>query len=839
MAWYPLSLVFGSTLNRPLALLLMAAILLPGMTVGLVAWRTHDAALASAADDRQQQARSLREHALRVFEAQALTIALVDAELGDLPLEDAAANPRLETLMRRIVDQSPHIEGIWLVDANGHMVHGVGSRVADGDNVAAAPLFQEVKQDADFHLGAVERPVESGWSLGIARRRGGEVGRQPFDGAILVTVQRRYFERLWQETGMPDGRIVSLINAQGEFLARFPSIAGAPPRLPADSAFFPQQRSQPEAGEYRSISMFDNVERLYSYIRLPDLDSYIVVGLDSHKVMAAWRRETIWQILIAVLLSAALSMAVIQVWRRGRALARANVRLLGATGALEAEIARRRAVESTLMAREEHDAALREADAALRAEEERFRLLFTTMTQGVVIHGADGAVLSANAAAEQILGRNVGEMLTARSDDREWAAVDTEGHRLEGHEHPAMRALATGQVVRGVLMGVFNARRLERRWIVVDAVPMLREGETVPSGAYAVFSDVTDRRRGEQAQRLLIREVDHRAKNALAVVQAVIRLTKAETPERFVEVVEGRIAALAHAHTILAMNRWEGASLTRLVQVELEAYADADSDQRVTLAGPDIVVRPEAAQPLSMVLHELTTNAAKHGALSRPEGRLEVRWSVIENGDWIRLDWQEKGGPIVPPGPVRRGFGATMIEASMRQQLQGTILYDWTVDGLHAVINFPADQLVETEFPPADPVLEPVSSSASNARGPRILVVEDSIPLGQLFREMLEVLDYRVIGPANTMAAALAAAQGEVPDAAMLDIGMRDAEVFPVAEILRERGVPLLFCTGYTNVAEWGSQWSEVPVLRKPVTLPALRAALARLLEQRRHPTGL
>lgn len=809
----------------------MAAILLPGMTVGLVAWRTHDAALASAADDRQQQARALREHALRVFEAQALTIALVDAELGDQPLEEASTNPRLEALMRRIVNQSPHIEGIWLVDAGGHMVRGVGGRVAEGDDVAGTPLFQATREDTNFHLGAVERPGDTGWALGIARRRGAEYGGTTFDGAILVTVQRRYFERLWQEIGVPEGRIVSMVNAQGEFLARFPAISGTPPRLPADSGFFAQRTQHPDEGEYRYNSIFDNVDRYYSYIRLPDLDSYIVVGLDAARVMAAWRRETAWQVLIALLLSAVLSAAVLQAWRRGRALASANVRLLNTTGALEAEIARRRAVESTLMAREEHDAALRAANAALRVEEERFRLLFTTMTQGVVIHGPDGSILSANAAAEQILGRSVEEMRRARADEREWAAVDSDGHRMEAHEHPAMRTLATGKVVQAVLMGIFNPRRLERRWIVVDAVPMLRDGDTVPLGAYAVFGDVTDRRRGEQAQRLLIREVDHRAKNALAVVQAVIRLTKAETPERFVEVVEGRVAALAHAHTILAMNRWEGAALTRLVQVELEAYADPDSDARVTLEGPDIVVRPEAAQPLSMVLHELTTNAAKHGALSLPEGRLTVRWSVIEDGERIRLDWQEKGCRGAG-APIRQGFGSTMIEASMRQQLQGTITYDWTVEGLHAVISFPTDQLVVQEegVPPAG---TPSNPGESSPRGPRVLVVEDNIPLGQLFREMLEVLDYRVIGPANTMEAALATAQEEVLDAAMLDIGMRDAEVFPVAEILRERGVPLLFCTGYTNVTDWGAQWADVPVLRKPVTLPALRAALARLLEQR------
>lgn len=844
LAWrFCLSLHLVLPLRRPLALLLMAAILLPGMTVGLISWRAYDHTLENAQADRHQQARSLREHMMRVFEAQSLAIELIDTELGDASWDEVPAIPRLGAVIQRIVQRSPHIESMWLIDPTGRVVAGGGP--PDGNNgglsvgadVAGKAYFTALRDGAESYL-TLEVPEGSRRMVSFSLARPRTVGndRVGFDGAILVSIQLSYFEQFWSEARFSGNGVVTLLRTNGELIARYPKLPDSPPlRLPPNSTFFTAQLQNPEQGDYRFDSVVDGIDRLYSYVRIPDMNIYIVVGTDRASVLANWWQDTLTLSIIAVLLTLALVGATVQAMRRGGALADANRRLTLITQDLAAEVTRRRAVETTLVAREEHEAALRRANEQLSAGEERFRLLFETLTQGVVIHDAAGRIQSANAAAEQILGVPLVEMVGDAGDKLDWGAMDAEGQRIDRDHFPVMRALTTGQVVHGVMMGIYNPRRSERRWLVVDAVPILRPGDAVPSGAYAVFSDVTERRRGEQAQRLLIREVDHRAKNALAVVQAVIRLTKAETPQRFVEVVEGRVAALAHAHTILAMNRWEGALLRRLVQVELEAYgADEGETNRVEISGPDITVRPEAAQPISMVLHELTTNAAKHGALARPDGRLSVRWAVVDGGEAIQLDWQENGGPDLGDGPARRGFGSTMIEASMRQQLQGGIAYDWTQDGLHATIRFPADQLAPLDtlahgVPPEAPVEEDsLSVEPADQAGPRILVVEDNSHLGQLFREMLEALDYAVIGPYSNVSSALAAARGKQIDAAMLDIEMNGAQVFPVAEALRHRGIPMLFCTGYSDV--WEPEWAEVPILRKPVTLPALRARLAALL---------
>jgi two-component sensor histidine kinase len=176
------------------------------------------------------------------------------------------------------------------------------------------------------------------------------------------------------------------------------------------------------------------------------------------------------------------------------------------------------------------------------------------------------------------------------------------------------------------------------------------------------------RGRGAARRDLLAREVDHRAKNALAVVQAALRLTKADDVPGYVAAVEGRVGALARAQTLLAHDRWGGADLRALLQAELEPFLggggagadDQGAGPRVELAGPPVTVPAGAAQPLAMAVHELATNAVKHGALSAPGGRVSVAWRLDREParEMLRVRWREAGGPPVQKPPERRGFGA-------------------------------------------------------------------------------------------------------------------------------------------------------------------------------------
>ena len=156
--------------------------------------------------------------------------------------------------------------------------------------------------------------------------------------------------------------------------------------------------------------------------------------------------------------------------------------------------------------------------------------------------------------------------------------------------------------------------------------------------------DITERKEAEERQALLAREVDHRAKNAMAIVQSIVRLTKADSISEYANVIEGRIKALSRAHALLSDTRWQGAEMAKLVEEELAPYRSGHAD-RIRIAGPKVVLEPTTAQTLALALHELSTNAVKYGSLSQASGRLELNWDVLP--DEIVVTWRESGGPAV------------------------------------------------------------------------------------------------------------------------------------------------------------------------------------------------
>lgn len=202
---------------------------------------------------------------------------------------------------------------------------------------------------------------------------------------------------------------------------------------------------------------------------------------------------------------------------------------------------------------------------------------------------------------------------------------------------------------------------------------------------FASQLDVSERHRMhelEAGERSMLREIEHRAKNALALVQGIVRLSQADTVESFALRVQGRVDALSRAHAILAETRWRGVSLDRLVRAEILA-----TDQ-VTLDGPPIDIAAAQVQPFALVLHEIIANAARHGALSCPEGRLAVRWEP--EADCTRIELCEAGGP--PPATTRgTGFGMRIINAIVTRQLGGSVAFDWQPKGLDSVFRLPRE----------------------------------------------------------------------------------------------------------------------------------------------------
>src|SRR4030088_111809 len=205
-----------------------------------------------------------------------------------------------------------------------------------------------------------------------------------------------------------------------------------------------------------------------------------------------------------------------------------------------------------------------------------------------------------------------------------------------------------------------------------------------------VTIDITERKRAEERQNLLAREVDHRAKNALALAQSIVRLTRGEDVKAYVQAVEGRINALARVHTILSLSSWQGAEIGKLVDEELAPYSIGD---QIEFCGSKIQLQPATAQTLALALHELVTNSAKYGALSTLSGRLSIKWEI--DGDVLRMVWEERDGPVVEK-PASTGFGTRSVIASIESQLGGQAEFDWRSEGLICRLSMPLMQEAAT-----------------------------------------------------------------------------------------------------------------------------------------------
>jgi two-component sensor histidine kinase/CheY-like chemotaxis protein len=222
----------------------------------------------------------------------------------------------------------------------------------------------------------------------------------------------------------------------------------------------------------------------------------------------------------------------------------------------------------------------------------------------------------------------------------------------------------------------------EIRWCVGTAAATIDKGGRVIRVS-GVTVDITERKRAEERQNLLVREVDHRAKNAMALAQSIVRLTRGETVKAYVQAVEGRISALARVHTILSLSSWQGAEIGKLVDEELAPYTTGD---QIAFHGSDIRLQPATAQTLALALHELVTNSAKYGALSTLSGRVSVKWGI--QADVLQVVWEETDGPHVEK-PVSRGFGTRSVIASIESQLGGQAEFDWRSEGLICRLSVP------------------------------------------------------------------------------------------------------------------------------------------------------
>lgn len=319
------------------------------------------------------------------------------------------------------------------------------------------------------------------------------------------------------------------------------------------------------------------------------------------------------------------------------------------------------------------------AEVELRLQEERQRLAeIVESTDDAIISTNLSAIVSTwNRGAERLYGYTAEEMIgrpvrTLIPPDR----LEEEGAIL-------------ARIRRGERVEARDTVRMRKDGSLVDVlltVSLLKNAAGEVIGGCSIVRDITDRKRLERDVQLLSRELDHRARNLLALVQAIVSLSDADTTRDLKRVIEGRIHSLSQAHTLLADARWTGADLASLVRQELSPYCSGDA-LRANVNGPEVHLKTGQAQSFALLFHELTTNAVKYGALSASSGRVQVVWNKEDNGS-LSLQWVEQDGPSIEP-PKRRGFGMRVIEEVVRRQLRGNVQFDWVRGALTCSVELP------------------------------------------------------------------------------------------------------------------------------------------------------
>jgi PAS domain S-box-containing protein len=314
---------------------------------------------------------------------------------------------------------------------------------------------------------------------------------------------------------------------------------------------------------------------------------------------------------------------------------------------------------------------------ALYENEERLRWVASIVDfsdDAIISKNLDGLITSWNRGSERLFGYTaeeaIGQPITIviprdrHAEERTILTRIRRGERIDHFETVRQRKNGSLIVVSLTVSPVKNAN-----------------GEVV--GASKIARDVSEQKRAQEQIATLAREAEHRSKNLLANVVATVKLSQSDTPEGLKQAIEGRIRALANVHSLFVQTRWIGAELSAIARQELAPYFE-EGETRARIKGPQILLEPNVAQSVAVILHELATNAAKYGSLSLASGRIDLCWSHEPDGR-LELRWTETGGPPVHT-PTREGFGGRIIK-QMAEQLKGAARFEWHAEGLDCEIN--------------------------------------------------------------------------------------------------------------------------------------------------------
>lgn len=336
----------------------------------------------------------------------------------------------------------------------------------------------------------------------------------------------------------------------------------------------------------------------------------------------------------------------------------------------------------------------------LRGQREWLSTTLASIGDGVIATDPNGSVLLLNKIAEQMTG---------------WAGAEARGRPIwevfrvinettrKPVDDPALKALRERAVTRFESGALLITR--DRRELPVEhcGAPIIGYDGSL-AGAVLIFRDVTERRRTAQRQTMLVGELNHRVKNALAIVQSLVqaslRQATSKPAQAMAQTLAERLQALHRAHDLLLESQWSGASLKAMVERELEPY-QREGGPKILIKGPDVLLPPQCTSIIAMTLHELATNAVKYGALSSNSGQLAIAWKM-SRGNRLFLTWEERAA-TVQPIPARRsggGFGMQLIDKGIRHNLGGETKLEFRPTGLYVEMNVPLEPSKEPRMKP-------------------------------------------------------------------------------------------------------------------------------------------
>ena len=683
------------------------------LTFGYIAWEQRNRLIQRNEDDLRNAAFFLADHTARLLEITDLTLKQTIGLMQGQSWEQVEASKPLWQQINAIQEASPYIDDVWLNDSSGRLRLTSAQFPTPETSVSGRDAFKaQVNQDQGLYVGEpILGRVTKVPTFMISRRLQGSDGA--FNGIASVTVTLSYFYDYWSKLRLPRGsRVVLMRGTDAEVIAQHPPPPDGLSFAPIDkSAFDASLRSGSQAGFYSFISM--GAERVGAYRQVGTMPLYINVSMPQDAYWTPWFVQT--RLYGAFALIALLALLALT------ALASEQFHEQAANAALlEKQVALR---TSELRTETSALEILNRTGGVLAAELDLDRIIKSVVDAGIELTGAQIGAFFCGAAQE---GREHYGKFASAGFDEAFAALDVrricapaflrgETVRLDniaveqGYDgtpftvdaivgNPVIRSLMAVPVllrngdIHGVLVfghdrsGAFNQRSERLLAGLTAQAAIALENSRLYRNAQ---NEIEDRKQAQTQQSLLIRELHHRVKNTLATVQAVVGATarSALSIDDFYQAFVGRIISLANTHSLLTEAVWQTASLRDIMEKELRPYNDVRG-QRITLTGPAVELPSEAAVPIGMAIHELTTNAAKYGALSVSRGKVAVSWETepAEEGTRLRLVWEESGGPEVT-APTRQGFGSRLLHRVLATQLNAKVEMDFRPEGLRVALD--------------------------------------------------------------------------------------------------------------------------------------------------------